>query len=100
MRAAVRQLRWRDHLLDVVLDGPPRDRRPFWREFDRAAPSHLRAAVRLAALCAVALPLHDPDQLDRLSDRPVLRDLLEVAKVVACFAHFDDDAVQREHRTP
>ncbi len=85
---------WRDSLVDAVLPGTrPTD--DFWPRFDRAAPLHLRAAMGLASvvlgapLCALG-----PEARDRWVQRshklPVASDLLEVAKVVACLAHFDD----------
>ncbi len=87
----------------------------FWPRFDAAAPAHLRLGMGVAAVAlAGVLPrLHGhlgslgslaPDAQDRVlstAERlPLLQDLLEVAKIVACFAYFDDDGVQRAFREP
>ena len=81
----------------------------FWRRFDAAAPAHLRAALTLASVTvAVVLPRlrgHrrglaglPPDEADDVMQQaariPGLSSLLEVVKVVACFAYFSDPRVQ------
>ncbi len=103
--------RWRDAVLDAVLPGTrPAD--DFWPRFRRAAPLHLRLAMGLASAVLGVAPLAlghrralvalgpvERDQVvQRLACRPVVGGLLEVAKVVACFAHFDDPAVQARIR--
>ncbi len=80
----------------------------FWARFDRAAPLHLAAGFRVATVViAVALPRLmgqrrglaglDADAADRVVGRaarlPLVDLLVEVAKVVACFAYFSDPRV-------
>ena len=89
---------------------------------DPAIPAHrvgeqgLRGGGRLALRAATwilgALPFFlgyrrpidrlDPAQRDaalrRAAELPVARDLIEVLKLIACFAYFDDDAVQAAAR--
>ncbi|MCB9780237.1 MAG: hypothetical protein H6742_16840 [Alphaproteobacteria bacterium] len=106
----------RDALITAMIpapgDGLPAlgdlDLRGFWPRFQAAAPWHLRAGL---ALCTVVvgtvLPLLlrgrrlatlDADGRDAVLQRadrlPLCRDLLEVARLVACLAYFDDDGVQ------
>jgi hypothetical protein len=115
--------RWRDALLDALLPAPGGglpamavvDRRAFWPRFDRTAPLHLRAGFRLAtAVLAVLAPrllghrgtlagldaVARDDVLRRAAHAPVLSELVLVAKLVACFAYFDDPAVQAAARGP
>jgi hypothetical protein len=81
----------------------------FWERFDSSAPAHLLLGFRVATvLIAVVLPrllgygsgLHglDPERADAVIQKawrvPGLRELVEVAKVVACFAYFSDPRVQ------
>lgn len=85
----------------------------FWARFDRAAPLHLAAGFRVATVViAVVLPRvmgHrsglarlDGEAADAVVQRaarlPLITLLVEVAKIVACFAYFSDprvDAVVR-----
>jgi hypothetical protein len=90
------------------------DAAAFWPRFDAAAPLALRVAVTLAAGLVVGVApwlLHGrawgrltPDEhdgvLQRLAAWPGVADLLDVAKLVACFRYFDDDGVQAALRGP
>ena len=103
--------RWRDALLDAVLPGtrPPDD---FWRRFHAAAPLHLRVAMGVTTAVVgaapfafghrrslAALPPAERDAVvQRLARLPLTGDLLEIAKVVACFARFDGPSVQARTR--
>ncbi len=107
--------RWCRVLLDALLPGPnglaSRDLTGFWPRFDAAAPAHLRLGLRLATLLFTLgpllllrrpLPLQPPAARDtslrRMARWPLLGDLVELAKVVGCFALFDDPAVQARLR--
>lgn len=113
-------MRQRDALVAALI-GQPRglpgpenlDLRPFWRSFSRHAPPHLRLGFGAAtATLAYVLPrawgygasLADlsPSEQEQLVARAhasrALAPLVDVAKVVACFAYFDDDAVDRAVR--
>ena len=112
----------REALVEAVIGSPAslpspleQDRTAFWADFDRNAPIHLRVGFRAAALAlGVALPLRlgyrrpfhklAPDQrqavLAHAADSLVLAPVMEVAKVVSCFAYFDDDEVQDAVRSP
>ncbi|MCB9525237.1 MAG: hypothetical protein H6702_17945 [Myxococcales bacterium] len=81
----------------------------FWASFDAHAPAHLRLATSLGAgLLAGVLPwllradLAKPDGRTRVlaatARLPGGAALLEVLKVVAAFAAFDDPAVQAHLR--
>lgn len=85
----------------------------FWRSFDRAAPLHVRAGLRTATVVIAvllprtmgharglrALPPEDADAVvQRAAALPVLADLAELGKLVACFAYFSDPAVQAAAR--
>lgn len=106
----------RDALVIALLGDPGGDLPPpdeldldrFWARFDRAAPLHLAAGFRAATVViAMALPRlmgHrwglarlDADAADRVVARaarlPLVNLLVEVAKVVACFAYFSDPQV-------
>lgn len=88
------------------------DRREFWTRFDAAAPPSLRWASHLAALIIVGLlpwilagrswrRLDEPGRdalLRRAAALPGVDDLLDLAKLLACFAWFDDDGVQDAFR--
>jgi hypothetical protein len=112
----------RDALLLALLPRPTPDlpdpaaldAAAFWPRFDAAAPLALRVAVTLAAWLVVGLGpwlLHGrawgrltPDEHDgvvqRLAGWPGVADLLDVAKLVACFRYFDDAGVQAALRGP
>lgn len=105
--------RWCDALLRAVIPGEDGlasvDLAGFWPRFDAAAPLHLRLGLRFATwlLCFAPLlvlrpPLFaqtDPEaSLQRVATWPGLADLVEVVKVVACFAHFDAPHVQARVR--
>ncbi len=115
--------RWRDALLDALLPAPGSglpamaevDRRAFWPRFDRTAPLHLRAGFRLATAVLAGLAPRllghrgtlagldaaaRDDVVRRAAHAPVLSELVLVAKLVACFAYFDDPAVQAAARGP
>jgi hypothetical protein len=99
--------RWRDAVLDAVLPGT-RPAVDFWPRFRQAAPLHLRVAMGVTSAVVGVAPLalghrrplsalsaaERDEVVQRLADMPVTSELLEIAKVVACFAHFDDPAVQ------
>ena len=113
--------RWRDALLASILPSPG-DGRPglgdvslddFWPRFHAVAPWHLRVGLRLAVFAVAGvlpwlllhfrtLPRLNDDQRDAVvvrADRlPLFRDLLEVAKLVACLAYFADPDVQAAAR--
>lgn len=111
------EARWRDALLDATIpapgDGlPPMsavDRGTFWPRFDATASFPLQLGFRVATYLLVGiLPLllgygavlHrlPPEQRDlalrRAVQLPGVSALLEVVKVVACFAYFDDESVR------
>ena len=85
------------------------DREDFWRRFDLAAPLHLRVGLHAAGfgvasvlprlmghlgwLGSLSLDAQDA-VLNRAAALPGFRDLLEVGKIVACFAYFDEASVQ------
>ena len=81
----------------------------FWPRFDATAPFHLAIGFRIATVViATVLPRllgHGgglatlaPDEADAVVQRavslPLVSLLVEVAKVVACFAYFSDPEVQ------
>ena len=85
----------------------------FWRRFDQTAPAHLRAGYSVATVAiGLILPrlLGYRESLGGLNDEgaehvvaraarlPVFGALAELAKLVACFAYFSDDLVQRTVR--
>jgi hypothetical protein len=87
----------------------------FWPRFDAAAPLALRVALGLAAALVVGLgpwllgygrpwgrlgPADHDRVVQRLAGWPGVADLLDVAKLVACFRTFDDPAVQASFREP
>jgi hypothetical protein len=111
----------RDALIVVLLGAPAggapalstMDRRAFWKRFDVVAPLHLRLAVRGLAFGLVwVYPLmvwpprpwfqrtlaEQEDVLRRFAGVAGLGAALDLIKVVACFAWFDDDRVQDEFR--
>ncbi len=110
----------RDALVRAILGRPATlpdpatvDLDSFWTSFDRDAPLHLRAGFGAAQLllCSAlprrlgyrhglaALPVADRERvLAHAARSPVLAPVLEVAKVVACFAYFEDGGVDRAVR--
>jgi len=82
---------------------------PFWRTFDDRAPVHLRGGLRMATVMLgivlprllghgrglVGLSADDRDAVvQKAATLPLFSDLLEVAKLVGCFAYFSGPAVQ------
>ncbi len=113
--------RWRDALLDAMIpapgDGLPPlasiDRREFWPRFERAAPWAVQTGFRVATGVIVTLAPFllgyrrtftkldagaRDDVLRRTASLPGGGELLEVVKIVACFAYFADDGVQETAR--
>ena len=109
--------RWADALLEAMIPSvgtglPPMsevDLQSFWDRFEAVAPLHLRLGMRVATWpLAGGLPLAmglgaTLPQLDdaareavllRAASLAPLAMLLEVVKIVGCFAYFDDPAVQ------
>lgn len=109
--------RWRDALLDAMIPEPGNglppmarvDRGAFWPRFERAAPWTVRFALRAATYVIGGLaplllghrrvfarldPAARDDVLQRAARLPGGAQLLLVVKLVACFAYFDDPAVQ------
>lgn len=89
-----------------MLGGPPSDLPPltdehmraFWRRFDAAAPIHLRAGVRVATTL-LSLPPGDPGRnLARAERLPGAGQLVELVRLVACFAYFSDPDVDAGFR--
>ncbi len=107
-----RERRWTRALLDGCVPGLEAvDLRAFWPRFEQAAPPHLRLGLALAAcvfglgpllLGRPPLPLLDPARRDACLQRmvrwPGLGALVDVAKVVGCWALFQDPAVQARVR--
>jgi hypothetical protein len=113
----------RDALLDALLPAPSAElpalaalpRARFWQRFAAAAPWSLRAGFTAVALGVVWLmpwvtgvlrPWGRLDQagrdevLMRTASLPGGAAALEIAKLVACFAYFDDAGVQATVRGP
>ncbi len=109
--------RSRDALLDAMIPTPGGglpamenvDRSAFWPRFEQSAPWIVKAGFRLAtgAITIVAPFLlgyrrtfagldaaSRDDVLRRSASLPGGAELLEIAKIVACFAYFDDAEVQ------
>jgi hypothetical protein len=115
--------RLRDAVLSTVLPSPgpgwptfaELDLAAFWRRFAEVAPLHLRFGFALSiwvlgalwprlAGCMGALPDLAPARRDELivraSRKPLLRELLDVVKMVAALAYFDDPGVAALTRRP
>lgn len=107
--------RWCRVLLDACIPGEAGlsslDLGPFWRRFDAAAPAHLQWGLRAATWVFGLGPLllgrrplpqltgpEREDCLQRMARWPAAGELVEVAKIVACFAFFADPAVQARVR--
>lgn len=99
--------------LDGVLPAADLDFDAFWRRFDAAAPVHLRLGlgaatvilgVVLPVLLLVGGPVHvlSPERREALivlaTALPGTGALLDIVKVVACFAWFSDPRVQARLR--
>jgi hypothetical protein len=106
--------RWRTAVLASIVPALGElDLDAFWRRFDRAAPLHLALAMRAAAIAiggiaprtlghAATLESLDPDAredvIQRAARTPLVSELVEVAKIVACLAYFADPAVEAAAR--
>ena len=112
--------RWRDALLHAMI--PARGAQPalsevnlaqFWARFEATAPIHLRLGLGVAAVTiGGGLPwaMGYGKSLNKLSaaqreavitraaQLPLLSDLLEIGKLVACLAYFADPKIQRHTR--
>ncbi|MEO1268938.1 MAG: hypothetical protein AAFX99_12620 [Myxococcota bacterium] len=113
--------RARRALLDTMIPGqgslPPmaeQDLDRFWDRFAQQAPPHLQMGLSAATwVLAGALPLllgygatlaelppAERDAVLQRADRlSLLRPFVEVTKVVACFAYFDQPTIQHQVRT-
>ncbi len=113
--------RWCRALLDACLPPSRTDPRTqglsaidlssFWPRFEAAAPLHLRLGLRLATwlfglgpllqgrapLSRLSPDLRD-DSLRRMARWPAVGPLLDLVKVVACWAFFQDADVQARVR--
>lgn len=111
---------WREVLLDAMIPPSARfpglaqvDRGAFWPRFAASAPWSLRFGLRIATWCLAgvaplllgyrrtlaALDAAARDEvLQRATSLPGGEPLLLVVKLVACFAYFDDPAVQAVFR--
>ena len=120
MRWTTAELRWRDALLAAMIPAPDSvlgfadvDLATFWARFDAAAPLHLRLGLRAAnAVLVAGLPrvlgygaslaqLGEAERdrvLDRARGIPIIDQLVELAKVVACLAYFSDPGVEAAAR--
>lgn len=107
--------RWCEVLLQAMIPGPDglasTDLGAFWARFREVAPGHLKLGLRAATWALSFAPLLlaraplfrlDPeprdDCLQRVAEWPLLADLAEIAKVVACFAYFHDPTIQARTR--
>jgi hypothetical protein len=103
----------RDAVLMTVLPGAPPPPPAFWARLSAAAPPSLWLSLRLiiALLGLLGPPLAgawrpfpalDPAAraraLQRFAALPGLGASVDLLKLIACFAHFDDPAVQAAHR--
>jgi hypothetical protein len=83
--------RWRDRLVAAILPGDD-DRATtdaFWPYFDAQAPTALRRGFRLAVWTFTLLPATDRHERLRRAQASrslILRELLDVARLVACLA--------------
>jgi hypothetical protein len=111
------EARWRAALLAAMIPAPDARRpgldavecRGFWPRFEQAAPWTLQSGLRVATLVLggpvplllghrrtfARLDAAARDDVLRRADRlPGVGALLQIVKLVACFAYFDDPAVQ------
>lgn len=111
------EMRARDALLDAMIPAPGAglpamaaiDRSRFWPRFDAAAPLGLRLVFGGVTLWLVYImpwllgfwrpwSRLNTEQTDELllrsSDWPLLGQSLDLVKLIACFAYFDDPGVQ------
>lgn len=94
----------REALVGALLPGAERASPRFWARFDAEAPWHLRLGVAVSArvlvslwprLCGFLRPLPALSEeereglLARAAHTPLLRELVMLGKLVACFAAFD-----------
>lgn len=84
----------------------------FWPRFDTFAPWHVRLGLAVMTIGVVKVlpwlvfgrpwsrlgPSQREQVLQRAEHALLLSDLMEVGKLVACFAWFDEDDVQRTYR--
>src|SRR5690606_24589459 len=121
MKPRLLSARHRDALLFAILPAPGGglpalaevDLTGFSPRFEESAPSHRKLGLAAASLAAdVALPLSlgygrplsglgevaREEVIARASRVPMLAALIDVAKVVACMAYFDDPEVQATAR--
>lgn len=114
------EAQWRQALLAAVIPAPlglpscaQLDLSGVWRLFDAEAPVHLQWGLRASTVCLAGYALWftgGRGTLGRLSEAecgrllqraaglPLIADLVEVTKVVACLAYFDDPLVQARVR--
>ncbi len=115
--SAPHQPRWRDALLDAMIPAPGGglpamadvDRSAFWPRFERTAPIELRLAWRCATVALVAVvpfllgyrtlftrldAAARDDVLRRATRLPGGDPLIQLVKLLACCAYFDDAGVQ------
>ncbi len=103
----------RDALMVTILPGSATTSVAFWEEFDATAPAHLKLglAVSLFALGVVSpffcgyfrtLKSLDEDARERVIVRaaslPVLSEIVEIAKVVACLRAFSNTPLEEQMR--
>ncbi len=110
--------RWQQALFAALIPGVPGGRLPpirtldlaaFWTRYEGAAPFMLRIGLRLAVaaltwmpLCRYGRPFHrlDADRQDAFLARQnssrlyIVRQLVTVVKLIACFAYFRDPTIQ------
>lgn len=89
----------------TILPGSPKASPEFWQEFDATSPVHLKLGFGIALLVlghvsplifghfgGLASMSEDAREhfIVRVASAPVLRDLVEIAKVVACLRAFSN----------
>ena len=109
--------RLRDAVLEAMVPAPDNglpamadlDLDAFWARFEETAPLHLQFAMRAAAVTLGSVlprvlghfgaldslsPTHRDQVLERAAALPLFADLVDIVKIVACLAYFDDGGVQ------